>query len=71
MNVQCAICDQIEDIDINSFQAKRLMNRRISSYLCNNCHDRIAEKTNKRHETGNFHLYSSKNKDKRQSKRQK
>ena len=59
MNVQCAICDQVDDINANSAQAKRLMNRRISSYLCKKCHNRITEKTRQRQETGNFHLYSS------------
>lgn len=61
VNVQCAICDKVEEIDPGSFQAKRLLNRRNSSYLCKECHERIAEKTKKRHETGKFQLYSSPN----------
>lgn len=63
MNVQCAICDIVEDIDVNSSVAKRLMNRRSSSYLCQPCYDRITIKTKERHGTGNFNLYSSCNKD--------
>lgn len=59
MNVQCAICDKVEDIDGNSLLAKRLRNRRITSYLCEPCYERISIKTQERHDTGNFHLYSS------------
>ncbi len=62
MNVQCAICDKIEDIDVNSQLAKKLINRRISSYLCQPCYDRITERTQQRHGTGKFNLYSSTNK---------
>ena len=63
MNVQCAICDKVEYINENSYEAKRLRSRGVSSYLCQSCHDRITEKTKKRHETGKFHLYSSNNKE--------
>lgn len=65
MNVQCAICDKIEDIDGDSLLAKRLRNRRITSYLCEPCHERISIKTKERHDTGNFQLYSSISKDKK------
>lgn len=59
MDVQCVICEKIEQIDENSVQAKKLLNRRISSYLCKECDERIAKKTNQRHKTGKFQLYSS------------
>ncbi|WP_108669836.1 YlaI family protein [Peribacillus acanthi] len=54
MRVKCVICDKIENIDSNSLQAKRLRNRPIHTYMCNPCHERIEDKTNKRLETGNF-----------------
>lgn len=63
MEVQCAICDKIETIADDSYQAKRLMNRRVQSYLCKTCYDRITEKTMKRHESGNFKLYRVKQND--------
>lgn len=60
MQVQCILCDKIDDINDNSFQAKRLMNRQIATYLCPTCYERIAENTKKRHETGNFKLFQPK-----------
>ncbi|SDQ64067.1 Uncharacterized protein YlaI [Virgibacillus subterraneus] len=60
MQVQCVLCDTIEDIQDSSLQAKRLRNRRIHMYLCQQCDQRIYSNTKKRHETGNFHLYEGK-----------
>ncbi|WP_428908782.1 YlaI family protein [Niallia sp. Krafla_26] len=60
MRVKCVICDKIENIENDSFQAKRLRNRPIYTYMCQTCNDRITEKTNERIATGNFHLYRSK-----------
>ncbi|MGM8364266.1 YlaI family protein [Virgibacillus sp. W0181] len=57
MHVKCVICDKIEDINDDCLQAKRLRNRRLHMYLCAPCKGRIAEKTKKRHATGNFRLY--------------
>lgn len=54
------ICDKIEDIDENSFQAKRLRNRPIHTYMCKDCEMRITKNTQKRIDTGNFVLYRSK-----------
>lgn len=65
MQVQCALCDKIETVDDNSFEAKRLLNKRIRSYLCKICYDRIATNTNKRHATGKFKLYQSPNQKKK------
>lgn len=59
LQVQCVLCDIIENIDDNSLQAKRLRNRLSHMYLCQSCYDRIKIKTLKRHETGKFKLYSS------------
>ncbi|HEY2421805.1 MAG TPA: YlaI family protein [Neobacillus sp.] len=57
MRVKCVICDKIESIEDESLTAKRLRNRPIHTYMCKNCRTRIADKTNERIETGNFHLY--------------
>lgn len=63
MQVKCVICDNIESLDDNCFRAKRLRNRRIHMYLCNDCYTRIDVNTKKRHATGNFHLYDTKKKE--------
>jgi uncharacterized protein YlaI len=60
MRVKCVICDQIENIQDNSFQAKRLRNRPIYTYMCQTCSDRITKRTEQRMATGNFQLYRSK-----------
>lgn len=61
MKVKCVICDQIENIDDNSFQAKRLRNRRLNMYLCKTCNNRIELKTKARHKTGKFRLFKDHN----------
>jgi len=60
MKVQCALCDQIEQIDKHSLKAKRLKNRRLELYLCQTCDERIRDKTIQRHQTGKFRLYREK-----------
>lgn len=57
MRVKCVLCDKIESIEDYSFQAKRLRNRPIHTYMCKECEDRITTKTNARKETGRFQLY--------------
>ncbi|MEI2664879.1 YlaI family protein [Rossellomorea sp. LJF3] len=59
MRVKCALCEVIENIDDYSLQAKKLRNRPIHTYMCEKCHDRIKEKTEKRVSTGNFRFYRS------------
>ncbi|MFE8703689.1 YlaI family protein [Cytobacillus sp. FJAT-54145] len=59
MRVKCVICDKIESIQDESFQAKRLRNRPIHTYMCKPCETRITERTNERIATGNFNLYRS------------
>ncbi|UOQ93043.1 YlaI family protein [Halobacillus shinanisalinarum] len=54
MRVKCVLCDRIEKIDSYCLQAKRLRNRRIHTYMCPSCHDRIGENTKKRLNTGHF-----------------
>jgi uncharacterized protein YlaI len=60
MRVKCVICDKIESIEDESFVAKRLRNRPIHTYMCQDCSSRISEKTKARIETGNFRFYSTK-----------
>ncbi|WP_077325931.1 YlaI family protein [Virgibacillus siamensis] len=62
MNVKCVLCDTVEDIDSQSLEAKRLRNRRIHMYLCDECDQRIGKKTKQRHATGNFKLYEERKK---------
>ncbi|MEC2053656.1 YlaI family protein [Peribacillus psychrosaccharolyticus] len=63
MNVKCVICDKIEDILDYSPEAKKLRNRPIHTYMCQECSTRIEEKTQARIATGNFKLYRSVTKD--------
>ncbi|MFC0523990.1 YlaI family protein [Pontibacillus salicampi] len=57
MRVKCVLCDEVNKIDPNCLQAKRMRNRRIHTYMCQQCHERIRERTNERLATGNFKLY--------------
>ncbi|GIO26023.1 YlaI family protein [Ornithinibacillus bavariensis] len=63
MQVKCTLCDTVENIEDYSLQAKRLRNRRIYMYLCNNCYERVKDNTLKRHATGKFRLYEEKKKE--------
>ncbi|MDF2945831.1 MAG: hypothetical protein K0S51_510 [Bacillales bacterium] len=54
MKAKCVICEQIEILDDDSALAKRLRNRPVHTYLCNECDERIKQKTLKRLETGKF-----------------
>ncbi|QOR68417.1 YlaI family protein [Cytobacillus suaedae] len=60
MRVKCVLCDQINNIEDESSQAKKLRNRPIHTYLCPNCNKRIEERTNERIATGKFKLYRKK-----------
>ncbi|HLR80336.1 MAG TPA: YlaI family protein [Bacillota bacterium] len=59
MQVQCVLCDKVDQLEDHSFQAKTLRNHKIKLYLCRTCYDRIDKKTKERHATGNFRLYRS------------
>lgn len=60
MKVKCVLCDKIEEIEDHSFEAKRLRNRPIHTYMCDPCKTRITTNTKKRVDTGKFTLYRSK-----------
>jgi len=62
MQVQCTLCDKTENIESNSFEAKRLRNHGKHMYLCEACYERIKTKTLERHNTGNFKLFREKKK---------
>jgi uncharacterized protein YlaI len=59
MRVKCVLCDRIDTIDDESLLAKRLRNRPVHTYMCQECYDRIAEKTKARLATGKFRIYRS------------
>ncbi|MCM3616411.1 YlaI family protein [Sutcliffiella horikoshii] len=60
MRVKCVICDKIESINDETLVAKRLRNRPIHTYMCDECSERIEKRTNERKATGNFKLYEQK-----------
>ncbi|TWK77932.1 hypothetical protein CHCC20335_2845 [Bacillus paralicheniformis] len=62
------MCDKIDLIDDDTLIAKRLRNRPIHTYMCNECYERIKIKTENRMKTGRFKLYPHrKNKEQIQS----
>ncbi|UQD51569.1 DUF2197 domain-containing protein [Bacillus methanolicus] len=63
MRVKCVLCDKIESIEDESPLAKRLRNRPIHTYMCNECDQRIAEKTRARIATGKFRLNKPRSQD--------
>ncbi|KXH79860.1 YlaI family protein [Sporosarcina sp. HYO08] len=54
MRVKCVICEQVGQLPDHAPLAKKLRNRPIHTYMCEQCHDRITEKTIARIATGNF-----------------
>lgn len=60
MRVKCVICDKIESINDESLIAKRLRNRPIHTYMCEECNERIEKRTHERIATGNFRLFEQK-----------
>ncbi|MDR4955625.1 YlaI family protein [Bacillus sonorensis] len=68
MRVKCSLCDKIDLIDDDTLIAKRLRNRPIHTYMCNECYERIKIKIENRMKTGRFKLYPHrKNKEQIQS----
>lgn len=68
MRVKCSICDKIETIDDDTLIAKRLRNRPIHTYMCQECHDRIAKKTEERLKTGKFTFHPGQQKKRKSQK---
>lgn len=63
MQVKCVLCDVVENIEDYSLQAKRLRNKKTYMYLCDNCNERIKERTLERLATNKFRLYEEKKKE--------
>ncbi|MBU9720492.1 MULTISPECIES: YlaI family protein [Bacillaceae] len=59
MRVKCVICDIIQNIDDFSPLAKKLRNRPIHTYMCDECNSRIEKRTIERKETGNFKQFTT------------
>lgn len=62
MRVKCVICDTIHQLADDLPLAKKLRNRPIHTFMCEPCHDRIAENTEKRLATGKFIFYRTSSK---------
>jgi uncharacterized protein YlaI len=48
MKVQCFLCDKEELLDPDTFTAKRIRNRPLTTFLCEECHTRVTANTEKR-----------------------
>ncbi|KAA0966644.1 DUF2197 domain-containing protein [Sporosarcina sp. ANT_H38] len=59
MRVKCVICDNVGQLPDDLPLAKTLRNRPIHTYMCQECNNRISEKTIARIATGNFTFYRS------------
>lgn len=59
MKVQCVICDRFDQLPDDLPESKKLRNRPIHTYMCDDCNQRIAEKTYARLSTGKFHFFKS------------
>ncbi|MET3682001.1 uncharacterized protein YlaI [Alkalibacillus flavidus] len=59
MRAQCVICDQVDRIDSHSLLAKQMRKKRKMSYLCDECNERITDKTNKRKQSNDFTFYKT------------
>ncbi|MBC1921021.1 YlaI family protein [Listeria grayi] len=57
MKVTCILCDQTHEIDSRTFKAKRLRNKPIKMYLCEECDHRIAVNTVHRINSGKFDFH--------------
>ncbi|MFZ4450290.1 YlaI family protein [Salibacterium aidingense] len=59
MKVKCVICDTVQDLNDNDPLAKKLRNRPIHTYMCDDCYERIEKRTHERWATGHFRPYRS------------
>lgn len=53
MEVKCSLCEKIEELDDDSPLAKKLRNRPIHTYMCDECHKRVTERTKERFNNDN------------------
>lgn len=54
MKATCILCEKTDDLDPRTFKAKRLRNKPIKMYLCEECEHRIAVNTLARLNSGKF-----------------
>lgn len=45
MKIKCMICDRVNEVEDQSLLAKKMRNKPLTSYICTECHDRVAENT--------------------------
>ncbi|TCT26921.1 uncharacterized protein YlaI [Melghiribacillus thermohalophilus] len=64
MRVKCVLCDKVETIDSYSLTAKKLRKRRMLTYMCHQCNERIKKRTFERKKTGRFYLFREQKKHK-------
>ena len=62
MRVQCVVCDTIHELDDDLPLAKKLRNRPIHTFMCEDCEERIARNTEKRLATGQFKFFRTSSK---------
>lgn len=62
MRVKCVVCDTINMLDDDLPLAKKLRNRPIHTYMCEECEQRIAGKTEARLATGKFRFFRTSSK---------
>lgn len=59
MRVKCVICEVACDLDDQSSLAKKLRNRPIHTFMCDECSERIRKNTEARLATGKFRFFRS------------
>jgi len=56
MKVKCVLCNKIQEIDRDSITGKRLRNHPLVTYMCQDCNERISNKTEARRTEGKLKL---------------
>ncbi|HET7657396.1 MAG TPA: YlaI family protein [Bacillales bacterium] len=57
MKVKCVLCDKIENLDDDGFEAKNLRNRPIHTFMCDECNQRITKRTEERFANKEYKVY--------------
>ncbi|MBB6454979.1 uncharacterized protein YlaI [Salirhabdus euzebyi] len=63
MRVKCILCDNVDNIKGTGLLAKQLRKRRVMTYMCDPCKERIEDRTKERMATGNFKVFRQKKRD--------
>lgn len=50
MNIKCALCEKTVELKDDAYQAKRLRNKFLKTYMCADCDQRIRQKVSNRPE---------------------